>query len=125
MIEGFTHLQCVLQILGITGDNALNNDGMIKYLGNTLEEFPGPANQTWCFVHTVNLIARAILKPFEEPKKKKDVWAFNEAAQALSNLAEGLQVQAVDDGLDQQPENEKGCHGDDDNDIRAFQSCHY
>ena len=88
---------------------------MIKYLGNALEEFPGPANQTRCFVHTVNLIARAILKPFEEPKKKKDAQAFNEAAQALSNLAEGLR--AVDNGLDQQPENEEGCHGENDNDI--------
>ena len=90
MIEGFTHLQCVPQILGITGDNASNNNGMIKYLGNALEEFPGPANQTWCFVHTVNLIARVILKPFEELKKKEDVQAFNKVAQALSNLAEGL-----------------------------------
>ena len=53
-----TCVVCALQILGITGDNASNNDSMIQYLGNTLDEFPGPANQTRCFVHTVNLIAK-------------------------------------------------------------------
>ena len=86
----------------------LNNDGMIKYLGNALDEFPGPANQTWCFVHTVNLIARSILKPFKEPKKK-DVQAFNKVAKALSNSAEGV----AGDNLDKQPEVKEGHYGDD------------
>jgi hypothetical protein len=61
-------LTCVaraLQILSITGDNALNNDLMIEYLGNTLDDFPSATNQMWCFVHTVNLIAKLILKPFD------------------------------------------------------------
>jgi len=108
--EGVTHLQCVPQILGITSDNTSNNDAMIKYLGNTLDEFPGPANQTWCFVHTINLIARSILKPFEEPKKK-DVQAFNDMAKFLSNSAEG----AAGNDLDKQPVDKEGHHGDDNN----------
>jgi len=54
------------------------------YLGDTLDEFCGPTNQTWCFVHTVNLIAKAILKPFNI-QKKKDTQAFNEAAYALKD----------------------------------------
>jgi len=60
-----TYIVHAFQILGITGDNASNNDLMIKYLGDTLDNFPGPANQTWCFAHTVNLIAKSILKPFD------------------------------------------------------------
>jgi hypothetical protein len=59
-----------MQILGITGDNASNNDKMIKHLSNMLDDFPGPANQTRCFMHMVNLIAKSILKPFDIQKNK-------------------------------------------------------
>ena len=56
---------------------------MIKHIGNSLGNFPGPANQTRCFVHTVNLIAKSILKPFDTPKSKepksKDVQVFEDA----------------------------------------------
>ena len=67
-----------LQILSITGDNTSNNDSMIKYLSDTIDDFPGPANQTWCFVHTVNLIAKSILKPFDA-QKTKGIGSFNDA----------------------------------------------
>src|SRR6266850_1673697 len=78
----------MLQILGITGDNASNNDTMIQYLSDALDEFPGPANQTWCFMHTINLIAKSILKPFDV-RKTKDAREFNDIAQALADSAEG------------------------------------
>lgn len=77
----------MLQILSVTGDNASNNDKMIQYLGDSLEDFPGPANQTRCFVHTVNLIAKSVLKPFDV-KKTKDVQAFNNVAHALADSEE-------------------------------------
>ena len=77
-----------LQILGITGDNASNNDSMIQYLGNTLDDFPGSDNQTRCFVHTVNLIAKSILKPFDTRKTKK-TQSFSDVAHALAELTEG------------------------------------
>ena len=51
---------------------------MIKYIGNSLGSFPGPAHQTRCFVHTVNLIAKSILKPFDT-QKSKDIKAFEDA----------------------------------------------
>ena len=76
------------QILGITGDNASNNDAMIRYLGETLDKFPGSANQTRCFVHTVNLVAKSILKPFDT-KKTTDTQAFNDMAQAIAEVTEG------------------------------------
>jgi hypothetical protein len=66
-----TCVMCALQILSITGDNALINDSMIKYLGNTLDNFPSATNQMQCFVHTVNLIAKSILKPFDTQKTNK------------------------------------------------------
>jgi hypothetical protein len=100
----------MLQILGIISDNASNNDSIIKYLGDALDKFPGPANQAQCFAHIINLIAKSILKPFEV-WKKKDVQVFNNVVQALSHIAEGHQ--AAGDDSDDQPEDEKGCHGDD------------
>jgi len=83
-----TYIVCALQILGITGDNASNNNLMIKYLGDTLDDFPGPANQTQCFAHTMNLIAKSILKPFDI-QKAKETQLFNDIANALLDLAEG------------------------------------
>ena len=61
---------------------------MIQYLSDSLDEFPRPANQTQCFVHTVNLIAKSILKPFDA-QKEKDIQSFNDVAQALADSAEG------------------------------------
>jgi hypothetical protein len=59
---------------------------MIGHLGKVLLNFPGAANQTWCFMHTINLCAKSILKHFDLPKKKnKD--ALDQAANALANLA--------------------------------------
>lgn len=84
-----TYVAHVLQILSITGDNASNNDLMIQYLGNALDDFPGPTNQTRCFVHTVNLIAKSILKPFDT-QKTNEIRSFNDVAHALADLAEGL-----------------------------------
>ena len=66
----------MFQILSITSNNALNNDSMIQYLGETLDEFHSSANQMQCFVHTVNLIAKSILRPFDA-QKAKDISEFN------------------------------------------------
>jgi hypothetical protein len=80
------HFVYVFQILEITRDNASNNNSIIQYLSNTLDEFCGPANQAWCFVHTVNLIAKSILKLFKTCKAK-EMQSFNNVAHALANLA--------------------------------------
>src|SRR5258708_30030525 len=31
-------------------------------------DFPGHANQTWCFAHTLSISAEAVLKQFDIPK---------------------------------------------------------
>jgi hypothetical protein len=45
---------------------------MISKLGKIMTKFPGTANQTHCFAHTLSISAKAILKQFEIPKKKKE-----------------------------------------------------
>jgi hypothetical protein len=107
-----------LQILGITGDNASNNDTMIQYLSDALDEFPGPANQTRCFVHTINLIAKSILKPFDV-RKAKDIREFNDVVHALGDSAEGddpedcTEQTAGNNGEEDDNEEEKGDDDDD------------
>ncbi|KAF8954084.1 hypothetical protein BDZ97DRAFT_1600447, partial [Flammula alnicola] len=53
------------QILSITADNASNNDTMVEHLGDILDEFPGAANQTRCFAHTLGISAKSVLKQFD------------------------------------------------------------
>jgi hypothetical protein len=45
-----------------------------------------------CFVHTINLIAKAILRPFDT-QRTKDVSDFNNIAQALADSAEGNELE--------------------------------
>ena len=59
------------QILGITCDNASNNDSMVESLATIMSHFPGEANRARCLAHIVNLVAKIILRQFDEPRKKK------------------------------------------------------
>jgi hypothetical protein len=46
---------------------------MIQHLAALIESFPGAANQTRCFAHILNLVAKSILRQFEGPKNGKVV----------------------------------------------------
>ena len=60
------------QILGVTCDNASNNDTMIESLATIMSQFPGEANRARCLAHIVNLVAKIILRQFDASKKKKE-----------------------------------------------------
>ena len=81
-----------MQILSIMADNTSNNDTMVKQLGVILDSFPGAANQTHCFAHTVNITAKAILKQFDVPKGKNDEF-LDDAAQAFADLVKELDIE--------------------------------
>lgn len=82
------------QCLGITCDNASNNDTMIDELVDLLPNFPGPANRCRCFLHIVNLIAKTLLKQFEVPKKDISA-ALDAAEQELLELAAGTDMEEM------------------------------
>jgi len=105
-----TYITHALQILGITGDNASNNNSMIQYLGNTLDDFRGSDNQTWCFVHMVNLIAKSILKPFDMQKSKKPQ-SFNDVTHALADLAEGHDLEGKEEDDEDKSDDEEEDNG--------------
>ena len=62
---------------------------MIQHLGKVLLDFPGAANQTRYFAHTINLCAKSILKHFDLPKKD-DNDALDHAVNALAELTDNL-----------------------------------
>ncbi|KAF8954220.1 hypothetical protein BDZ97DRAFT_1677370 [Flammula alnicola] len=68
---------------------------MISELATLLDTFPGAANQTRCFLHIVNLVAKSVLRQFEPPKTK-DNNLLSDAAQELAALATDLE--STDDG---------------------------
>jgi hypothetical protein len=65
---------------------------MIACLADQLEDFPGASNQTRYFAHTISIAAKAILKQFDIPKAKHGE-DLDDAAQALANLAKGLDIE--------------------------------
>ena len=73
---------------------------MIEHLSTLIDHFPGAANQTRCFAHILNLVAKSILRQFESRKKtgegeEEDV---NDAKKALAALAQELEdVEVADD----------------------------
>jgi hypothetical protein len=80
------------QILSITCDNASNNDTMITELANLLDDFPGPANQTRCFTHVLNLVVKSIIRQFDLPKSKGNVIS-DEATKELLTLAGNIEFE--------------------------------
>jgi hypothetical protein len=67
---------------------------MIAKLAKLIEKFPGLANQTRCFLHTLNLVARSILHQFDVPNSQVGQ-TLDEAERELSKLARDLDIEEV------------------------------
>ena len=66
---------------------------MIEHLSTLVENFPGAANQTRCFTHILNLVAKSILRQFEVRKKTNDdPDDTDDATKALAALAQELEL---------------------------------
>ena len=65
---------------------------MIDHLAELLDDFPGHANQTWCFAHTLSISAKAILKQFDIQKASADE-ALDEAVSALADMAQEIDLE--------------------------------
>ena len=100
---------------------------MVKHIGNSLGNFPGPSNQTQCFVHTINLIAKSILKPFDtaksnEPKSTpKDVCAFEDVMAEIYEQEKGSNGNDNDNKEEEEEDKEdKDKEGEDKDDELAM-----
>lgn len=61
---------------------------MIRKLAELLDLFPGPDNQTRCFAHVLNLIAKSVIRQFDVPKAQQN--------QMLDDRIRELQALAAD-----------------------------
>ena len=106
------------QILSVTCDNASNNNTMIKHLLTFIESFTSTANQTRCFTHILDLVAKSILCQFDTPKKaaQGNSRDFDDAKDALAALAQELEDNkaAADDDTEEKPDGDE-TGGEDDN----------
>ncbi|KAJ3498251.1 hypothetical protein NLJ89_g10242 [Agrocybe chaxingu] len=80
------------KILGVTCDNASNNDRMIDDLADSLPNF-SPINHTRCFLHVTNLVGKTLVKQFDVTKKAADA-ELSAAEQELQDIADGLDHEA-------------------------------
>jgi hypothetical protein len=72
---------------------------MIEELANLVDDFPGPANQTRCFLHILNLVVKSIIRQFDVPKSKRtsdsegDDESMDEAMRELLKLAGDINLE--------------------------------
>jgi hypothetical protein len=91
---------------------------MVESLADRLDNFPGAASQTRCFLHILNLTAKSVIRQLEVPKKKRskedgqdnDDDNFTEAMEAL----QALSVEIEDDEPSDDVASDKD--GEEDND---------
>ena len=60
------------RILGITLDNASNNNTLINELTDSLKDYQGSATRIRCFAHILNLVVKAILSQFSKQNTMAD-----------------------------------------------------
>jgi hypothetical protein len=74
---------------------------LIDKLANLVPGFPGKANQTRCFAHVLNLVAKSIIKQFDQPKKS----GMDSEDEGLAEIANSLESDDEDangcDDIDQ------------------------
>ncbi|KAG2739687.1 hypothetical protein P692DRAFT_20645156, partial [Suillus brevipes Sb2] len=57
------------KMLSVTCDNVSNNNVMVDELEILVPEFAGEASHTRRFLHTVNLVAKSLIREFDVSKK--------------------------------------------------------
>ena len=84
---------------------------MIEHMVVLIESFPGAANQTRCFAHILNLVAKSVLRQFEGPKgKSKKV--IDDAAKELAAIFDEIDDDAESGNNDAESGNNDADHSD-------------
>ena len=86
---------------------------MIEHLATLIESFPGAANQTQCFTHILNLVAKSVLHQFEVPKLKGGK-VLDDAARGLATIFNNLEDDDMELNGVSNEGNEDGSEGSDD-----------
>lgn len=70
-------------MMGITCDNASNNDTMVEELKDLLPGFPGDNYRVRCFAHVLNLVAKSLIKHFDVRDTRDPATAEGDARELL------------------------------------------
>jgi hypothetical protein len=94
---------------------------MVEELAELIDDFPGAANQTRCFLHILNLVVKSIIKQFDLPKSKKtsgddddgDDGRLDQGTEELLQLAGDIDLEEDlttngDEELEEKDDNEEG-----------------
>jgi hypothetical protein len=88
---------------------------MVDKLEDLLPDFGGAASHTWCFLHTVNLIAKFLLREFNIMKKAEaaretdDDVASDTSDTEFADLSNEVQHENTSADVDEElPDNEDG-----------------
>ncbi len=103
------------QILSIMTDNASANNMIITELVKILPGFPGQANQTHCFTHIINLVAKSLMKLFEV-KKKSEEEILTKVEQNLQCLTDEIDMEDLETQIKMYQDSRLGAEEVDDND---------
>jgi hypothetical protein len=88
---------------------------MFMILVDLVPGFPGKANQTRCFAHILNLIAKTIIKQFDTPERNGND-EMSDDERLLVDLADGIELEEIDTRLSAKDDaGDAGNAGDDDN----------
>jgi hypothetical protein len=79
---------------------------MIDPLAEMLDEYPGPANHTCCFMHILNIVAKCIMKQFDAPKKRDKAGSHGDAGETNEDDPDDLA--AMLDELEEELEDKGG-----------------
>ena len=96
---------------------------MVEELDILIDDFPGPANQTRCFLHILNLVVKSIIRQFDLPKTKKtsddDEDEENDAEKEILKLADEIEREEAMAGVNGDEEDAT----EDDNDEGWVDEC--
>ena len=94
---------------------------MIEALEKIVDDFPGAANQTRCFLHILNLVVKSIIQQFDLPKSTKrigddeesddsDNEKLDQATEELLRLAGNidLEEEIMANNDEEEPDNDEG-----------------
>ena len=94
---------------------------MIEALEKIVDNFPGAANQTCCFLHILNLVVKSIIQQFDLPKSTKrigddeesddsDDEKLDQATEELLRLAGNidLEEEIMANNDEEEPDNDEG-----------------
>ncbi|KAK7696328.1 hypothetical protein QCA50_000982 [Cerrena zonata] len=94
------------KILGITCDNALNNDTLLESVEMSLNSQCGKDSRIRCFAHVLNLVVKAIISPFTRKLNTSEIGDVDDDIPNSDNdLVETEDEDEIDDEIDS-PEGE-------------------